>query len=251
VTRKSSEPSPGKDSPYAVATRGANGRKIANGRMDQPPADQPQDPISANIIVDAKSQAAFMDQFAPLLEILTRIGQFEFPNPLERSYAALREVVKFVDSNLDRSSRGLTGPLHALINALSDTLKGGRPEMLRPQRRQKGPPKDQSFASVQGTLAAMLDVLIRVGVPSGSAARNIAKQAKSFKIFDRYGQPIAANEIISWRSRVDDGLPADATKVFKKLARHDITDPAEAKRKIRETFEVLANRGHGRDRNSK
>jgi hypothetical protein len=96
-----------------------------------------------------------MDQFAPLLEILTRIGQFEFPNPLERSYAALRAVVKFVDSNLDQSSRGLTGPLHALINALSDTLKGGRPEMLRPQRRQKGPPKDQSFASVQGTLAAI------------------------------------------------------------------------------------------------
>ncbi len=182
MTRKSSEPSPGKDLPYAVATRGANGRKIANGRMDQPPADQPQDPISANIIVDAKSQAAFMDQFAPLLEILTRIGQFEFPNPLERSYAALRAVVKFVDSNLDQSSRGLTGPLHALINALSDTLKGGRPEMLRPQRRQKGPPKDQSFASVQGTLAAMLDVLIRIGVPSCDSCNRSRAHSRARRI---------------------------------------------------------------------
>ena len=184
VTKKGGDLLTGEASPHAAAGGahdGGNTGETANGCMRQPPANQLKDPISVDIIAGAMSRIPWMDQYAVLLETLAQIGQFEFPDPLERSYAALRAVVKYVDGNLPLSSRGLTNPLHALINALSDTLKGAHPEVLRPRRRGKGAPKDLSFSSVQGVLAGLLEVLIRAGVPCDSAARSIATQAGASK----------------------------------------------------------------------
>ena len=135
MTGESGDSPAGEASQYAA---GGDGSPTANGRMSQSPADQLQKPFPPDTIAGAMSQIPWMDQHAVLLETLTKIGQFEFPDPLERSYAALRAVVKYVDGNLHPSSRGLTSPLHVLINALSDTLKGAQPEMLRPRRRGKG-----------------------------------------------------------------------------------------------------------------
>jgi hypothetical protein len=191
-----------------------------------------------------------MDHGAVLLETLTQIGQFEFSDPLERSYEALRAAVKYVDGNLPLSSRGLTSPLHALINALSDTLGGARPEILRPRRRGEGAPKDQSFSSVQGVLGSLLEKLIRAGVPRDSAARSIATQAASLKILDRNGRRITAKNIISWRARTNDDLASAGTAAFRKVASPDIASQEDAESYVRGALQALANRGHGRDRNS-
>ena len=194
-----------------------------------------------------------MDHHALLVDTLTQISRFEFPDPLERSYETLRAVVKYLDSSLDRSSLGIMSPLHTLISALSDALKGAQPEMLRPRRRGKGPPKDLSFSSVQGVLAGGLEVLIRAGVPREAAARWIATQAASLKILDRKGHRITAKEVVTWRARADGDLAAAGTAAFKKVASARIADQEEAKRYVRDALLALANRGHGRvprDRNS-
>jgi hypothetical protein len=191
-----------------------------------------------------------MDHGAVLLETLTQIGQSEIPDPLERSCNALRAVVKYIDGNLPLSSRGLTSPLHALINALSDTLKGGQPNMLRPRRRGKGAPKDLSFSSAQGVLAGLLEILIRVGVPGDAAARSIETQAASLRILDRSGQRITAKNIVTWRARANDDLASAGTRAFKKVVSLDIANQEDAESYVRGALQALANRGHGRDRNS-
>lgn len=191
-----------------------------------------------------------MDQRVVLKDTLTQIGRSELPDPLERSYCALRAVVRYVDSDFGLSLQEHMAPLHALINALSDTLKGSQSEMLRPRHRGKGPPKDLSFSSVQGTLAGALDVLIRVGTPSDSAARRIEAQADSLKIRDRKGQRVTAKQVIDWRARAKDDLPAAATAAFKRVTAPDIADQDEAKLYARDVLLALVSRGHGRDRNS-
>jgi hypothetical protein len=191
-----------------------------------------------------------MDPHAVLRETLTRIDRFEFRDPLERSYEALRAAAEFVDGNLPPSLRGLTSPLHALINAVSDTLKGAQPDMLRPRRRGKGAPKDLSFSSVQGVLASLLEVLIRAGAPRDSAARSIATQAAAHKILDRKGQRVTAKNIIAWRARANDDLPSAGTAAFKTVAHPHVTDQKAAERYVQGALRSLADSGHGRDRNS-
>ena len=107
MTGESGDLPAGEASQYAA---GGDGSPAANGRMSQSPADQLQKPFPPDTIAGAMSQIPWMDQHAVLLETLTKIGQFEFPDPLERSYAALRAVVKYVDGNLHPSSRGLMRP---------------------------------------------------------------------------------------------------------------------------------------------
>jgi hypothetical protein len=247
VSRKVRDRRPGKTTAKREGDD-SNRRKTANGRRKQPLPSQPPD--IADAVVVAKSQATCVHQFASLLKTLNKIDEFQFPSPLEESYTALLKVVDYIDSKLDQASRKLTRPLHALINALSDTLKGRRPELLQPQHRGKGAPRNQSFASVQGTLAVHLEVLIRVGVSPNAAARFIATQAASHQILDRDGTAITSRTIISWRARANDDLPTDATKIFNKAADLRIANREEAKKFVRDSFQALANRGYRRARNS-
>jgi hypothetical protein len=144
-----------------------------------------------------------------------RIRQFELTDPLERAYAALRTMVTYVDNDLYILSQGLTRPLHELINALSDTLKGGRHTLLQPRRLGKGAPKNQSFSSVQGVLGAALDALMRAGIPRNSAARFIASHAESLKIRDRNGHRLTPKEIVAWRARAGDDMAATVSGVLR------------------------------------
>jgi hypothetical protein len=106
------------------------------GRMSHLPDGQAQIPIATDIVAGQTSQIPWMDHHAVLVDILTRIAQFEFPDPLDRSYEALRAAIKYVDSTLDPSLGGLTSPLHALVNALSDSLR-----CCVPPRAQRGRPR--------------------------------------------------------------------------------------------------------------
>jgi hypothetical protein len=216
------------------------------GRMSHLPDGQAQIPIATDIVAGQTSQIPWMDHHAVLVDILTRIAQFEFPDPLDRSYEALRAAIKYVDSTLDPSLGGLTSPLHALVNALSDTLKGGRPEMLRPRPRTEGAPKNLSFSSTQGILAGLLEMLIRVGQPRESAARFIATKAAALKIVNRNGQRISAKNVIAWHHRRGGDLSAAATSAFKKVTTPQITDVDEANRCVLDSLRCLAERGHGR-----
>jgi hypothetical protein len=114
VTGESGDSPAGEASQYAA---GGDGSPTANGRMSQPPAGQLQDQNSADTIAGATSRIPWMDQRAVLIDTLTQIGRFEFSDPLERSYQALRAVVKYIDSDLGLALQELTTPLHALINA--------------------------------------------------------------------------------------------------------------------------------------
>jgi hypothetical protein len=216
------------------------------GRMSHLPDGQAQIPIATDIVAGQTSQIPWMDHHAVLVDILTRIAQFEFPDPLDRSYEALRAAIKYVDSTLDPSLGGLTSPLHALVNALSDTLKGGKPEMLRSPPRAKGPPKDQSFASVQGVLAGALETLIRADMPGAQAARFVANEASRLRISARNGEPISQNSIIQWRHRQGGDLSANATAAFKKVTTPRFSSLADAKVYVRGSLHSLARRGHGR-----
>jgi hypothetical protein len=224
--------------------------------MKQPPINQSGDTFSANAGSASKAtanpewQAPSPSEYEAFLEALIRVNRFEFQDPLERAYETLRTVANYIDSDLYISREGFTSPLHSLINSLSDTLRGGQPAMLRPRRRAKGPPKDQSFASVQGILSGALDVLIRTGMPRDSAARFVATQAESLKVSDRNGQRLTAKEIIARRARAGDDLPATGSAAFKKLASLTLADQKSAKSHVRDALEALSNRGHGRDRNS-
>jgi hypothetical protein len=158
-------------------------------------------------------------------------------------------VVEYVETGLDPESHQLTIPLQALIAALSDTLRGGRPALLHPRQRGKGAPKDQSFSLVQGVLAGALDVLVRAGMPRDMAADFVANQANLRGVHDRKGQRVAAKQVIAWRARAGDDLAAAGYAVFKTFASHNVADQDTAKDFVLGQLLAVENAGFGQDRN--
>ena len=141
-------------------------------------------------------------------------------------------------------------PLHVLINALSDTLKGESTRNASAPTAGQGSFERSVLLLGSGCIAGLLEVLIRAGVTRDSAARHIATQAASLKVLDRKGQRVTAKNIVTWRARANDDLPSAGTAAFKKLASPHIADQEEAESYVRDALSALAIRGHGRDRNS-
>ena len=215
--------------------------------MSGPHAEKAKDSVGLEDASLQKNRTPSADHHDKVIAYLAEIGRRPDVDPLERSHAALRAVVAYFDSSLDISSRHLTRPVHSLIHALSDTLRGGQPALLRPRRRGKGPPQDQSFSSVQGALAGALEVLVRAGMPLQSAARWVTAKANSHGIRDRKGQNLSASQVIAWRARAGDDLPATGSAAFKKVSSRPSADQEAAKLYVKGVILALADTGLGAD----
>ena len=222
----------------------------AASRMSGPYVEKAKDSIDLEDASAQKKQTPSAEHHDALIAFLAEIGRRPDVDPLERSYAALHAVVAYFDSSLDISSRHLTRPVHSLIHALSDTLRGGQPALLRPRRKGKGPPRDQSFSSIQGAVAGALEIMVRGGIQVDSAARLVATIAHSHRIRDRKGQRLTAKQVMTWRDRAGDDLPPTGSAAFKKITSLKVADQEEAKKYVHEIILALADGGLGADRDS-
>jgi integrase len=217
-------------------------------RVSQPQAERAMDSIAIEDASAEKRRMPSGKHYEALMAVLAGIGQRPDVDRLERSYAALRAVVAYFDSSADISIRDLMRPLHALIHALSDSLRGGQPALLRPRRRGTGPPKDQSFSSIQGAVAAALEIMVRAGMQVDSAARLVTTMAHSHGIRDRNGQRLTAAQAINWRHRAGDDLAPTGTAAFKQIASLRVADQEQGKEYVREIIGGLVDGGLGADR---
>ncbi len=174
-----------------------------------------------------------------LVDALNTLGGKDAPPDLERSYQGLLYLQEFLELEIKCRFGGdalpALSPLNDLIVALSDTLNGGRPELLRPTNQKKGPPENQAKHLAQGAMAAAMDCLIFAGMRKDDAARFVASKSKERGIFDQKGQEIQLKQVAKWRSRVGDDLSRGATRlhgqIFSQLKDKIVATP-EAERKL-------------------
>ena len=155
-----------------------------------------------------------------LVEALNDLRGANALSDLERSYDALKFVGEFLEMEIGDKfgvdaldALEALSPLNELINALSDTLNGGGPELLRPTNQKKGAPGNQVKHVAQGAMAAAMDCLIFAGVQMDEAAKFVADEAHRQAICDQRGQRVTANQVASWGRRVGIDLSAGATGV--------------------------------------
>ena len=158
-----------------------------------------------------------------LLDDLNNLGSRDTPPDLKRSHQALRDIADFLEGEFERSfgvdALDALSPLYDLINALSDTLNGGRPELLRPTNQKKGAPGNQAKHLAQGAMAAAMDCLIFAGVQRVDAAKFVADEANKRGIGDQKGEKIKPKQVANWRSRVGDDLSPGATNLHSQTFR--------------------------------
>lgn len=155
-----------------------------------------------------------------LMSALKEIAAGDYQIPLERSYDALRVVVTWIETPNTLEAHATVLPLQTLVLALSDTLKGGKPEYLKHSVGGTGRPSDLSFASLQGAVAGAMALIM--AAPGGRASRDsaatlVSKRAHHFGLRDQKGRRITAKQVASWRYRVGVDLPETAANVFRKI----------------------------------
>ena len=173
-----------------------------------------------------------------LVDALNELGSGDSPPDLERSYEALRYLIEFLELEIEDRIGGdalvALSPLNDLIAALSDTLYGGKPELLHAKNRKKGAPRNQAKHLAQGAMASAMDLLMFAGVRQDDAAKFVADEAHRRAIFDQRGQRVTAKHDAYWRHRAGGDLSPVATNIHKQLVQKfeaTITDKPEAERK--------------------
>jgi hypothetical protein len=177
------------------------------------------------------------------MNALKEIAARDYQIPLERSYDALRVVVNWIETPNTLEAHETVLPLQTLVLALSDTLKGGKPEYLKHSVGGTGRPSDLSFASLQGAVAGAMALII--AAPGGrvsrdSAATLVSKRAHHFGLRDHKGQRITKKQVASWRDRVGVDLPEAAADVFRSIIEIRPESECAAKAHVDHIFQAVA-----------
>ena len=183
-----------------------------------------------------------------MIALLAAVGRDG--DPLANSLAALRFVVRFLDSDPRCVAAGLALPLERLSLAMRDVLHGAKPELFTPRRKdgedgKPGAPANQSSTALQGALAAAVHILIRSGHKRDASAAFVVGEA------GKMGLAIAKDDVLRWRDEAN----AKRGPVLRRKLYNDITEnllphlkgkPADfAKGCARNIIEGIRSRGLG------
>jgi hypothetical protein len=112
----------------------------------------------------------------------------------------LVSVLRFIDADLIVRDVALTRPFGVLARSLRDLGQGARPPLFF-ERPSMGPgrPKDTSFASARGAIAAAVAYLIDDGESRNDAAKFVVTELQRALVQAPGGKPIKANQVLRWR----------------------------------------------------
>ena len=134
-----------------------------------------------------------------LVGALNTLGGKDALPDLERSYQGLLYLQEFLELEIEdsfgRDALAALSPLYELIKALSDTLNGGRPELLRPKNQKKGAAMNQAKHLAQGAAASAMELLIFARVGKDDAAKFVADEANKRGIGDQKGENVKRRPI--------------------------------------------------------
>src|SRR5262249_32203260 len=131
-------------------------------------------------------------------------------------YAALRGVIVYLSADPEVRVGGFTRPLGLIENALHDAARGAKPPLLDHAPEGRGSkPSSTMQNSVQGGVAAAVEILKRGGWGTKRATAEIANQARRVGLSCADASWIKQQQIENWWAEVHKGrASAGARDVF-------------------------------------
>jgi len=141
----------------------------------------------------------------------------------------------------------LLEPLYQLLNAVGDSVEGGRPPLLFARLSAGKRPSGQSFDSVRAAVAIAVEVLMtRGGKSRKGAGAFVARLGDIAGLKRPDGKPISCNNACNWRDRSKDtsDVVCDLRREFEPVVlSNSASSPAEAEKHARMCVQLVQDWG--------
>lgn len=143
--------------------------------------------------------------YADLLDGLTAASARMDEDAIAGVEQAIGALAAFVQSDHSANAAGAARPLQALVAAIHDLRRGGKPALFDTPPAQNRP-ANMAVGALKGQLAAAAVILETAGVMPGDAADKVAAMAARHRLrMPGKGEDIGSKTIREWRNEIRQG----------------------------------------------